>query len=111
MWGQRDWYPRLIQAVTEDFSMLVPVTNEPAPDWQAAGPPTDDMLIQRRIASRSEGSVVDVTNESEGAAPVAAVVRRQYARWILGDGLLIAHDAARVVGRVGLVPAVYAVHL
>ena len=119
MWGQRDWYPRLLDALDKDFVMLVPVTNEPAPDWQAAGSPTDDMLIQRRIASRSEGSVVDVTNESETAAPVAAIVERRYVRWILKDGLLVAHDAARVLGhvssrsrgRVGLVPSVYAVHL
>ena len=111
MWGQRDWYPRLLAALSDEWAMLVPVTNEPAPDWQAGGPPTDDMMIQRRIASRSEGSVVDVTDESESAAPVATVVQRRYARWIFEDGLLVAHDAARVLGRVGLVSSVYAVHL
>ncbi len=111
MWGQRDWYPRLLAALSDEYSMLVPVTNEPAPDWQAAGPPTDDMMIQRRIASQSEGSVVDVTNENESAAPVVAIVPREWATWVLGDGLLVAHDAARVLGRVGLVSSVYAVHL
>lgn len=111
MWGQRDWYPRLLAVLSTDYSMLVPVTNEPAPDWQAAGPVTDDMLIQRRIAGRCEGSVVDVTNENESAAPVAAMVQRRYVRWVLEDGLLVAHDAARVLGRVGLVSDVYAVHL
>ncbi len=108
MWAQRDWYPRLLALLPSPFALLVPFTNEPAPDWQAAAGASDDVIPQRRSASACAGGVVDVTN-AVPAAPVAAVVRREQARQILGAGLEHAHSRARELGSVGLARALFAI--
>jgi hypothetical protein len=109
MWAQRDWFPRLLDLLPAPFALLVPFTNEPAPDWQAAAGDSDDVLAQRAIARDCSGGVVDVTNAAP-AAPVAAIFRREHARQLLGGGLEQAHARARAIGRVGLARSVFAIH-
>ena len=112
MWGQRDWYPLLLnQLQVAPYTLLVPLPNEPAPDWQAAGPAKPDLLEQRAIAAECTGrGIVDVTAEAESAAGVAAVVRREDAAAVLRNGLAGAHELARARHGVGLLPYLYVIH-
>jgi hypothetical protein len=110
MWAQRDWYPRLLEAIGAGcFDVLVPLVNEPAPDWQAAGPAGDDIAAHRALARGCAGGVLDVTGEPARAVGAAAVVRRELARHVLGAGLASAHARAAELGKVGVVNSIYVV--
>ena len=106
MWGKADWYPQILEMLGTKFGILVPVTNEPAPDWQAAGPEDVEMLEHRAIAKECCGGILDVSDELEHATDAAVIVRKRDARAILRDGLASAHEHA---GSVGLMQSIYVV--
>lgn len=113
IWGQRDWHPRIARALElapKDTRLLLPTLNAPAPDWQEAGPDSADFFAHRKAADGAPFvTAIDVTRESELAAPVCAVVRAKDAPALLSAGFAGVHDRARKLGRVLLISDLYLV--
>lgn len=115
MWGARDsWYPEILGAIARAHPramLFVTLVNEPGPDWQVAGPDSDDMFEHRRIAARCDGQEILVPSDHDTEATPVLVVRRARAEEILVDGPASAVSCTQQIGEVWLLRQVYVVQV